>query len=179
MLVWCIFSCCVIVLCLQGYQRPSHYIATQGKLLQHCQRHDAILQGVTNNNIIFIQSTEYTVCLCVSVCRACSWDSVWLLEDGVARTVSLHCHGNQSGGGWKGKLLFLAAHDTLPALVCFCFVFFPYPLTFCTFWKHKHVRCCTVRLSTDGWMIVLSANGGKENRGTVCYVLGIILYFFC
>lgn len=24
----------------------------------------------------------------------------------MARTVGLHRHGNQSGGGWKGKLLF-------------------------------------------------------------------------
>lgn len=55
---------CVMILCFQGYQRPSHYIATQGKIL--LKRELEHITTVTNisiyiyitNTFIIVQSTD-------------------------------------------------------------------------------------------------------------------------
>lgn len=123
--VWCR---CPPLLLFQGYQRPSHYIATQGEAwdtsppchvttpnkanaispmkwlwIHFKQRNRKSSSGVSRDvwHTAYLISDLLTPLL---IGRPGAWDCVWLLEDDLAGTVGLYRHGNQSGGGWTGML---------------------------------------------------------------------------
>lgn len=169
----------VVVLCCHVFRATRDQVTTLLLRVRDCKAVKCILQYkfITYvSSAFFYTKQSYKVlnmCLCVSVWRSCSWDSVWLLEDGVAGTVSLHRHGDQSGGSWKGKFFFFLSSVLLlyifSFLITFCLAKFIQGLWQKKLWIRimKHFEVAVTRvleryssiLLFNGVVIWIYANG--------------------